>query len=25
VHSSVFYKERLSQVVDIAHRGRMHA
>ena len=25
VHSSAFYKERLSQVADIAHRGRMHA
>jgi glutathione S-transferase len=25
VHSSVFYRERLSQVADIAHRGRMHA
>jgi glutathione S-transferase len=25
VHSSAFYKERVSQVADIAHRGRMHA
>jgi glutathione S-transferase len=25
VHSSAFYKECLSQVADIAHRGRMHA
>jgi glutathione S-transferase len=25
VHSSAFYKERLSQVADIAQRGRMHA
>jgi glutathione S-transferase len=25
VHSSAFYKERLSQVADIAHRGHMHA
>ena len=25
VHSSAFYKERLSQVADIAHRGRMNA
>jgi glutathione S-transferase len=25
VHSSAFYKERLSQVADIAHRGRMRA
>ena len=25
VHSSSFYKERLSQVADIAHRGRTHA
>jgi glutathione S-transferase len=25
VHSSTFYKERLSQVADIAHRGHMHA
>ena len=25
VHSSAFYKERLTQVPDIAHHGRMHA
>jgi len=25
VHSSAFYKERLTQVADIAHHGRMHA
>jgi glutathione S-transferase len=25
VHSSAFYKERVSQVADIAHRGRTHA
>jgi glutathione S-transferase len=25
VHSSAFYKERLSQVAEIAYRGRMHA
>jgi glutathione S-transferase len=25
VHASEFYKERLSQVADIAHRGRMRA
>src|SRR5260370_18170486 len=25
VHSSAFYKERLSQLGDIAHRGHMHA
>jgi glutathione S-transferase len=25
VHSSAFYKERLTQIADIAHHGRMHA
>ena len=25
MHSSAFYIERLSQVADIAHRGRLHA
>jgi glutathione S-transferase len=25
VHSSAFYKERLAQIADIAHHGRMHA
>ena len=25
LHSSAFYKERLSQIADIAHHGRMHA
>src|SRR6266850_22733 len=25
LHSSAFYKERLTQVADIAHHGRMHA
>jgi hypothetical protein len=25
VHSSAFYKERLTQLADIAHHGRMHA
>jgi glutathione S-transferase len=25
VHSSAFYKERLAQVADIAHHGRVHA
>jgi glutathione S-transferase len=25
VHSSAFYKERVSQVADIAHHGRMRA
>ena len=25
LHSSAFYKERLTQVVDVAHYGRKHA